>query len=76
MDDEETVEGVVCFGVMIPGRRPGEGPYAASITLLKARATEERVPLLIDDLHRLARRLSDPLRVDQAFSGDGSRPSP
>lgn len=61
MDDEETVEGVVCFGVMIPGRRPGEGPYAASITLLKARATEERVPLLIDDLHRLADRLSDPL---------------
>lgn len=61
MDDEETVEGVVCFGVMIPGRRPGEGPYAASITLLKARATDERVPLLIDDLHRLADRLSDPL---------------
>ena len=44
MDDEETVEGVVCFGVMIPGRRPGEGPYAASITLLKVRATDERVP--------------------------------
>ena len=44
MDDEETVEGVVCFGVMIPGRRPGEGPYAASITLLKARATDERDP--------------------------------
>jgi DNA-binding IclR family transcriptional regulator len=66
MDDEETVEGVVCFGVMIPGRRPGEGPYAASITLLKARATDERVPLLIDDLHRLADRLSDPLRADGA----------
>lgn len=63
MDDEETVEGVVCFGVMIPGRRPWEGPYAASITLLKARATEERIPLLIDDLHRLADRLSDPLRA-------------
>jgi IclR family transcriptional regulator, blcABC operon repressor len=65
MDDEETVEGVVCFGVMIPGRRPGEGPYAASITLLKARATEERVPLLIDDLYLLANRLSDPLRADR-----------
>jgi DNA-binding IclR family transcriptional regulator len=61
MDDEETVEGVVCFGVAIPGRQPGEGPYAASITLLKARATFDRVPLLIDDLHRLADRLSDPL---------------
>jgi DNA-binding IclR family transcriptional regulator len=70
IDDEETVEGVVCFGVMIPGRRPGEGPYAASITLLKARATEERVPLLIDDLHRLAGRLSDPLRAVR-----GTRPT-
>ena len=69
MDDEETVEGVVCFGVMIPGRRPWEGPYAASITLLKARATDERIPLLIDDLHRLADRLSDPLRA-----GHPSRP--
>ena len=66
MDDEETVEGVVCFGVMIPGRRPGEGPYAASITLLKARATDERVPLLIDDLHLLADQLSDPLRAGRA----------
>ena len=65
IDDEETVEGVVCFGVMIPGRRPGDGPYAASITLLKVRATEERVPLLIDDLNLLADRLSDPLRADR-----------
>jgi DNA-binding IclR family transcriptional regulator len=61
MDDEETVEGVACFGVAIPGRQPGDGPYAASITLLKARATFERVPALIADLHRLAARLSDPL---------------
>ncbi|HET9085703.1 MAG TPA: IclR family transcriptional regulator [Candidatus Limnocylindrales bacterium] len=65
MDDEETVEGVVCFGVMIPGRRPWEGPYAASITVLKARASSERTSLLIDDLHRLADRLSDPLRAGQ-----------
>jgi DNA-binding IclR family transcriptional regulator len=63
MDDEETVEGVVCFGVAIPGRSPGEGPYAASITLLKARATFDRVPALIADLHRLSSRLSDPLRA-------------
>jgi DNA-binding IclR family transcriptional regulator len=69
MDDEETVEGVVCFGVMIPGRRPGEGPYAASVTLLKARATEERVPLLIEDLYLLADRLSDPLRADRVARG-------
>ena len=71
MDDEETVEGVVCYGVMIPGRRPGEGPFAASITLLKARATDERVPLLIDDLHRLADHLSDPLRAARASRPTG-----
>ena len=75
IDDEETVEGVVCFGVMIPGRRPGEGPYAASITLLKARATDERVPLLIDDLHRLADHLSDPLRARPATRSPGTTQS-
>lgn len=76
MDDEETVEGVVCYGVMIPGRRPGEGPYAASITLLKVRATDERVPLLIKDLYHLAGRLSDPLHVDPAARYDGSTERP
>jgi len=75
MDDEETVEGVVCYGVMIPGRQPGEGPYAASITLLKVRATDERVPLLIDDLHTLSDRLSDPLRADQRGWRGGSMSS-
>ena len=53
IDDEETVEGVVCFGAAIPARRPGEGPYAASITLLKARATGDRVAALIEDLQLL-----------------------
>jgi DNA-binding IclR family transcriptional regulator len=62
VDDEETVEGVVCYGIAIPGRQPGEGPHAASITLLKARATPERVPALVADLRRLAGLLSDPLR--------------
>jgi DNA-binding IclR family transcriptional regulator len=66
IDDEETVQGVVCFGVMVPGRRPGEGPFAASITLLKARATDDRIPLLIADLHWLAAHLSDPLRAGRA----------
>jgi DNA-binding IclR family transcriptional regulator len=76
MDDEETVEGVVCYGVMIPGRRPGEGPYAASITLLKVRATDERVPLLIKDLYHLAGRLSDPLHSDPSARYDGSTANP
>ena len=62
IDDEETMDGVVCYGIAIPGRQPGEGPNAASITLLKVRATPERVPLLVADLHRLADQLVDPLR--------------
>lgn len=61
IDDEETSEGVICYGVAIPGRRPGEGPYATSITLLKARATDERLAGLLVDLQRLAADLSDPL---------------
>jgi DNA-binding IclR family transcriptional regulator len=73
IDDEETVEGVVCFGVMIPGRLPGEGPYAASITLLKVRATDERVPALVADLHLLADRLSDPLHVAPPAAAAGTR---
>jgi DNA-binding IclR family transcriptional regulator len=72
LDDEETVEGVVCYGIAIPGRQPGEGQHAASITLLKARATTERVPALIADLHRLAERLSDPLRP---FEVPGATPA-
>jgi DNA-binding IclR family transcriptional regulator len=62
IDDEETMEGVVCYGVLVHGRQPGEGPFAASITLLKVRATDERVPLLLADLRWLAGQLSDPLR--------------
>ena len=62
IDDEETMVGVVCYGIAIPGRQPGEGPNAASITLLKVRATPERVPLLVADLHTLADGLVDPLR--------------
>lgn len=65
IDDEQTMEGVVCYGVMVPSRQPaGEGPCAASITLLKVRATAERVPALIADLHWLATELSDPIRRD------------
>jgi IclR family transcriptional regulator, blcABC operon repressor len=70
IDDEETVEGVVCYGVSIPGRRPGEGPYAASITLLKVRATDERELLLLADLRRLQARLSDPLRAGRHAKGN------
>ena len=69
IDDEETMEGVVCYGVMVQGRQPGDGPYAASITLLKVRATDERVPALVADLRRLAQQLADPLRGEEERTG-------
>jgi DNA-binding IclR family transcriptional regulator len=72
IDDEETVEGVICLGVAIPARRPGEGPYAASVTLLKARATDDRVVALVDDLRLLARRMSDPMRFSERGDGRGN----
>jgi len=65
IDDEETAEGVVCYAIAIPPRRAGDNPYGASVTLLKARATEERRDLLVGDLRRLARMLTDPLHVAQ-----------
>ncbi len=65
IDDQETAEGVVCYAVAVPSRQPGEGPRAASVTLLKARATPDRVAALVDDLGRLVDALSDPLRPDE-----------
>jgi DNA-binding IclR family transcriptional regulator len=68
MDDEETMEGVVCFGVAFPGRRTGEGPYAVSCTILKIQADERRDPI-VDDLGRLAGMLRDPLRRPISIRG-------
>jgi DNA-binding IclR family transcriptional regulator len=71
VDNEETAEGIVCFGVAIP-RRAGDVPHALSVTLLKARADDARRDALLVDLTRLARQLSHPL-----ISPNGERvPSP
>ena len=72
IDNEETIEGVTCLGIAIPARRPGEGPYAASVTLLKARATDERVAAIVDDLRSLANQLSDPMRVSPVQDRPGA----
>ena len=68
IDDEETAEGVICLGIAVPTRRRGEGPYAASVTLLKVRADEARRQALVADLRRLARLLGNPLMPDQAVA--------
>src|SRR4051794_27400699 len=61
MDDEETAEGVVCFGVAFPPRRSGDDMMAVSATLLKVNADERR-DRVVADLQHLAEMLSDPLR--------------
>jgi DNA-binding IclR family transcriptional regulator len=75
IDDEETMEGVTCYALAIPARRPGADPYAASITLLKARATPERVADLLSDLRLLAAALSDPLHRISQSGPTGQGPS-
>ena len=70
VDNEETAEGIICLGVAIPQRRPGDGLYALSVTLLKARADPARREALVADLQRLARQLSNPLIVERPL-GDG-----
>jgi DNA-binding IclR family transcriptional regulator len=62
IDDEETAEGVICYGISIPRRGAGQGPYGASVTLLKARVTPEHRAELVADLRRLAELLSNPLQ--------------
>jgi hypothetical protein len=61
VDNEETAEGIVCFGVAIPRRSAAGDQYGASVTLLKARATEGRREALFADLRRLRDALVNPL---------------
>jgi DNA-binding IclR family transcriptional regulator len=72
VDDEETAEGIVCLGVAIPQRRPGDETYALSVTMLKVRADDARREAVVADLQRLARLLSHPLIPRR----DGSEPAP
>jgi DNA-binding IclR family transcriptional regulator len=72
IDDEETAEGILCLGVSVPARRPGDGPYAISVTMLKPRADAARRTAVVADLSRLARLLANPLIADQR-DGRGPR---
>jgi IclR family transcriptional regulator, blcABC operon repressor len=57
VDDEENTLGIQCFGVAIAGRADGEPLRAVSVTMLKARVTDELVERLVADLRQLATRL-------------------
>lgn len=64
IDDEETSEGILCLAVAVPRRSQRETQYAVSVTLLKARADDDRRAALVADLRRLARLLANPLTVE------------
>ena len=81
IDDEETSDGIVCFGVAVPARRPGDGPFAASVTMLKVRAADvARSDAIVADLGVLARRLANPLQPTRrgapasGSAGEDARP--
>ena len=63
VDNEETAEGIVCYGVAIPRRTAVSDQYGASVTLLKARATDGRREALVADLGRLRDALANPLQT-------------
>jgi IclR family transcriptional regulator, blcABC operon repressor len=67
VDNEETAEGIVCYGVAI--QRSAASQYGASVTLLKPRATEERREALVADLSRLRDALANPLQAQAVTEG-------
>ncbi len=69
VDDEENTPGVTCFGVALPRNDPSEPLRAVSVTMLKARASDERVQRLVADLRELAARLGK--RSSMALAADG-----
>jgi DNA-binding IclR family transcriptional regulator len=66
VDNEETAEGIVCYGVAIPRGSGASNQYGASVTLLKARATDGRREALVADLGRLREALANQLQTRAA----------
>jgi IclR family transcriptional regulator, blcABC operon repressor len=59
IDDEENMLGVKCFAVALGGSGESAGPsHAVSVTMLKARATEELEDAVVADLTQLAADLT------------------
>jgi DNA-binding IclR family transcriptional regulator len=77
VDDEENTPGIRCFGVPILS----DPLRAVSVTLLKARATDELERRLVADLHRLAshlgrRSLTGRAAAPRSLSGPAVAPRP
>jgi DNA-binding IclR family transcriptional regulator len=75
IDDEENTLGIQCFGVPIARQDAAEPLRAVSVTMLKARASDDLVERLVDDLRDLASRLGmrSALTLNAAVHQDGRR---
>lgn len=66
IDQEEVIEGVVCVAVAIPRAGAGDQHLAASITLLKPRATAALLRTLAGELTALAAAVSEGLGMSDS----------
>lgn len=72
-DDEESSEGVICYGVAVPGFAFGDYMCGISTTLLKTRATPKLRDALVDDLKQLVDHLGNPFRSESELLLSSSR---
>jgi DNA-binding IclR family transcriptional regulator len=68
IDQEEVIEGVVCVAVALPRASVGDQHLAASITLLKPRATASLLRTLAAELAGLAAAVADGLGMSGSRS--------
>lgn len=61
VDDEDTMPGVVGFAVPVEDSGYGEQAFAVSVTLLKARLNDDLETQLVEELHDVAKHLTNPM---------------
>ncbi|HYF57640.1 MAG TPA: IclR family transcriptional regulator [Burkholderiaceae bacterium] len=59
LDDEETAEGMQCFGAAVLGPRHGDVRAAVAVSVIKAGLVPRRRTALAEAIRALARRMSD-----------------
>jgi DNA-binding IclR family transcriptional regulator len=67
VDDEETLEGLSCVAMAVPGSGRQNRRWAVSFTLLKGRLNEQRILLLVKDLQGLTSELERRLTTGKSL---------
>ncbi|MGH9103597.1 MAG: IclR family transcriptional regulator [Acidimicrobiales bacterium] len=71
IDDEETVQGMLCVGVAIPGCR-ASGPAAMAVSMVKSTVATSTLQVIVATLQRASEALSLPLASLTDLPTDGS----